>query len=110
MNKKHILNLAIFIAIIAAVMLLTFSNKKEFVAKVNRIEKVESTHGDKDGVYTDVYFLVMTDKGTFRINTNGLLSAPELCGTIKEDSSYTFKTVGVNCPSVGLYSSIISLK
>ena len=110
MKKGHFINLAIFIAVISAVMVLTFTNKREFVAKVNKIEMVNITYGDKDETNTDVYYLVMTDKGTFRININGFLSHPELAGVIKADSSYTFKVVGVCSPALGIYSSIVSVK
>lgn len=110
MKKEHFINLAIFIAVIAAVLMLTFTNEREFVAKVNKIEMVEITHGDKSGTTTDVYYLVMTDKGTFRININGFLSNPELAGVIKTDSSYTFKVVGVSSPFLGIYSSIVQVK
>lgn len=110
MKSRHFIIIAEFIAVTSLSLWLTFSNERQVTAKVNKVEKIESTHGDKNGVTTEVYHLVLTDRGAFRVNINGFLAYPHLLGNIKADSTYTFKVVGIDNPSFGLYSSIVEVK
>lgn len=74
--------------------------------KVLSISKVEDTHGDSEGFYTEVYYLVSTDKGAYKINTIGFNAAPECAGLIP-DSTYIITTRGTSIPYLGMYKNII---
>ena len=70
------------------------------------ISKIEATQGDSDGFYTEVYYLVSTDKGAYRINTIGFNAAPECAGLVP-DSTYIITTRGTSIPYLGKYKNII---
>lgn len=104
-----------FIAIVAVVLMLlagivTFSNQREVTAKVSRIEKIENVTSSEGNTITEVYYLVFSSGGTMRISIDGFLSHPELLGRIKVDSTYTFRTMGMELPFVGLYPNVVSVK
>lgn len=65
-----------FIAIVAVVLMLlagivTFSNQREVMATVNRIEKIENVTSSEGNTTTEVYYLLFTSGGTMRISING---------------------------------------
>ena len=74
-----------FIAIVTVVLMLlagivTFSNQREVMSTVNRIEKIENVTSSEGNTTTEVYYLLFTSGGTMRISINGFLSHPELLG------------------------------
>lgn len=104
-----------FIAIVAVVLMLldgivTFSNQREVMATVNRIEKIENVTSSEGNTTTEVYYLLFTSGGTMRISINGFLSHPELLGRIKADNTYTFRTMGLELPFAGFYPNVVSVK
>lgn len=104
-----------FIAIVAVVLMLlagivTFSNQREVMATVNRIEKIENVSSNEGNVSTEVYYLLFTNRGTMRISITGFLSHPELLGKIKVDSTYTFRTMGLELSFAGFYPNVVSVK
>lgn len=104
-----------FIAIVAVVLILlagivTFSNQREVMATVNRIEKIENVTSSEGNTTTEVYYLLFTSGGTMRISINGFLSHPELLGRIEVDSTYTFRTMGLELPFAGFYPNVVSVK
>lgn len=104
-----------FIAIVAVVLMLlagivTFSNQREVMATVNRIEKIENVTSSEGNTTTEVYYLLFTSGGTMRISIGGFLSHPELVGRIKVDSTYTFRTMGMEIPFAGFYPNVVSVK
>lgn len=100
--------IAIVISILAAIT--TFSNRTEVIATVNRIEKIENVTSSEGNTTTEVYYLLFTSGGTMRISINGFLSHPELLGRIKVDSTYTFRTMGLELPFAGFYPNVVSVK
>lgn len=104
-----------FIAIVAVVLMLlagivTFSNQREVMATVNRIEKIENVTSSEGNTTTEVYYLLFTSGGTMRVSIDGFLSHPELLGRIKVGSTYTFRTMGLEFPFAGLYPNVVSVK
>ena len=87
----------------------SFYGEKTEQHTVQSIDKIENTHGDKDGFHTEIYYIVTTDKGVYRIETSGFNAHPE-CAAIKEGSTYMLTTRGMNCPFIGMYTSIIGYK
>ncbi|RGM90339.1 hypothetical protein DXB87_10590 [Phocaeicola plebeius] len=100
--------IAIVISILAAIT--TFSNRTEVIATVNRIEKIENVTSSEGNTTTEVYYLLFTSKGTMRLSIHGFLAHPELLGRIKIDSTYTFRTMGVEIPFVEFYPNVVSVK
>lgn len=104
-----------FIAIVTVVLMLlagivTFPNQREVMATVNRIEKIENVTSSEGNTTTEVYYLLFTSGWTMRISINGFLSHPELLGRIKVDSTYTFRTMGLELPFAGFYPNVVSVK
>lgn len=77
--------------------------------RVYSIEKQVVHSGDKDHLYTDIYWLVTTDNGTYHITTDGFWACPEAVGQIKVDSVYTFTIDGYKSSFWGIYPHIVSV-
>ena len=62
---------------------------------------------DELGFATDVYYMVSTDKGAYKIEVHGLNACLECIG-IEEGKTYILMTRGISIPLIGIYSNIIS--
>ena len=91
---------------VCGILAIDLANERTQTHKVLSIDMVQKTQGDSDGFYTTVYYQVSTDKGSYRIEMDGLNAAPE-CAGIKKDSTYVLTTRGANVPFFGIYPSII---
>jgi hypothetical protein len=54
--------------------------------------------------------LLYTDKGTFRINIDGILAYPEFAGKLEKDSVYEISVCGVDVPFWGAYRNVVDVK
>lgn len=110
MNKSVRIITIVFciILLFAGLSWVELRDTKTEVHKVLSISKVESTQGDSDGFYTEVYYLVSTNKGAYKINTIGFNAAPE-CARIIPDSTYILTTRGTAIPYLGMYKNIIKV-
>lgn len=97
-----------FVSIIG-MTLLELKDEVIDVHTVQSIEKVENVHGDSDGFSTDVYYIVTTDKGCYKIVMSGFNAHPE-CAAIKIGETYILTTRGYRCQFLGMYPSIINYK
>lgn len=98
------------IVVIALVILsMPFWNKQTQEHKVLRVDMIQNTQGSSDYFYTDVYYVVITDKGTYLISTSGF-NAGLNCSAIEEGETYIMTTRGVRIPFIGKYPKIISYK
>lgn len=102
--------LAAAITVMAFLYLTTFYNPTDIQVKVNQVDKIEKTSGDKEGFNTEIYYLVYSDKGTFRVSISGLLAHPEFAGKIKKDSTYTIRVCGIELSYLGIYRNVIEVK
>ena len=84
-----------------------FANKKTQEHLILSVDKVENTTGDSEGFYTEVYYLVTTDKGAYKVVMDGFNAAPQ-CAGVKKDSTYILTTRGIEFPLLGIYQNIIS--
>lgn len=105
---------SVFMAVVGvAVLVCAFAfsmiNKRTEEQTVLSIDKVENTSGDSNGFSTEVYYIVTTDKGVYRIETTGFNAHPE-CAGMKKDSTYMITTRGVNVPYLGMYQSVIAYR
>ena len=106
----------VFMYLSAAIVVTTFLylttcyNPTDIQIKVNQVDKIEKMSGNKDGFNTEIYYLVYSDKGTFRINISGLLAYPEFAGKMKKDSIYTIRVCGVELSYLGIYRNVIEVK
>lgn len=58
------------------------------------------------------YYLVYTDKGTFKIGDSIILfrfDSSDLYGSIKADSTYTFRTVGFRSGFLSEYPNVVTI-
>ena len=104
-------NICIGIAIIFLVIFLAYKtstiNHDSSEHIIMSISKIENVSGNEDGFSTEVYYLVTTDKGAYRIETTGWNAHPE-CASIREGQTYILTTQGINAPFFGMYPAIIS--
>jgi hypothetical protein len=84
-----------------------FANPKTDIHTIQSIDKVENVHGNKDGFSTELYWVVVTDKGTFHIMTDGF-NAAQRCANIEEGKTYRLTTRGLEIPFFGFYRCIVS--
>lgn len=109
MMKK--IAIAIFvIALIGCAWFVTFSNQQTLKVRVNKVDKIEKVSGSKESISTQIYYLLYTDKGTFRINIDGILAHPELAGKMEKDSIYEISVCGVDVPFWGVYRNVVDVK
>lgn len=108
--KKRITIVLSIIAFIVCIWFINFSNKQNIRVKVGKVDRIEKTSGNKDGFNTEVYYLLYTDRGTFRINIDGFIAHPEFAGTMKKDSIYDIIVCGVEVPFLGMYRNVIDVK
>lgn len=87
-----------------------FSNEHTITVTAYGIEKITNTHGNKDGFSTDVYYLLSTDHGTYRIGIDGIYAHPEYAKSIKSDSVYEITAIGKSIPFMGIYPRVKELR
>lgn len=111
MNDKGTFTLLmiVFIIIFGISAACEFSNKQTQVHKIHSIDKVEKVHGDSDGFSTELYYMVTTDKGAYKITTEGFNAAPQ-AAKVQKDSTYLLTTRGIRVPFFGIYPKIIDVK
>lgn len=103
--------IAIFvIAFIGCIWVVTFYNQQTLKVRVNKVDKIEKVSGSKENISTRIYYLLYTDKGTFRINIDGILAHPELAGKLEKDSVYEISVCGVDVSFFGVYRNVIDVK
>lgn len=78
--------------------------------KVEGIDKMVEHSGEKGSTHTEIYYLVYTDRGVYRVDIRGVFAKPELIGKLKVDSTYRVETFGVNAPMLGMYRNITGIK
>lgn len=111
-NKKtRIIIQIVFVIIIALMICLSaylknYSNPQKDTHTILRVDKVESVQGDNNGFTTSVYYMISTDKGAYKIKTNGLNACLE-CTGLKEGETYILITRGMNIPILGMYPNIV---
>ena len=100
--------LIIIVALIFGVLILykNYASPQREVHKILKINKIESVQGDSSGLMTDVYYMVSTDKGAYKIKTEGLNACLECIG-IEEGKTYILTTRGINYPLFGMYPNIV---
>lgn len=87
-----------------------FSNEHTITVTAYGVEKITNTHGDKDRFSTDVYYLLSTDHGTYRIGIDGIYAHPEYAKSIKPDSVYEITVIGKSIPFMGIYPRVKELR
>lgn len=81
--------------------------KHTTTATVLSIDKQVETHGSEKSISTSIYWLVVTDRGTFHVTTDGFFSCPEAVGMLKTDSTYNLTIDGFfECPFMDVYPNI----
>ncbi len=101
---------AFIIALIIGAMFATeFANEKTQMHTILSNEKVEKVHGDEEGFTTEVYYLVTTNKGAYKVVMDGINAAPR-CAGVKKDSTYKLTTRGLEIPFFGIYPKIIKVE
>lgn len=96
--EKIIGTLLALAALVALSCWIGFSNEHTTTVTAYGIEKITNTHGNKDGFSTDVYYLLSTDHGTYRIGIDGIYAHPEYAKSIKPDSVMKLPLSGSRYP------------
>jgi hypothetical protein len=94
---------------ITAFSITIYANVKTFTVKVDSKERITQSVGDK----IESFYLVYTDKGTFKLEDDffrGNFYSSDVYGRIKQDSTYTFKTLGYRIGVMSEYPNIIEVK
>ena len=80
------------------------------ICKVLSIDKQVKTSGSGESFSTDIYWLVVTDKGSYYLRTDGLWTCPEAVGMLKVDSTYNITVDGwFSSTFFGQYPYIINV-
>lgn len=106
MKANAIVILIVFAIVGAWVYWVGFANEQTFTTTAYSVEKIEKTHGSKDSFSTDVYYLLSTDNGTFKIAIDGIFAHPEYAGQVKPDSVYRLTVIGQSIPFMGIYPRV----
>ena len=111
MEKKYRIVLFGFIIalILGGSVAADFANRQTQEHTIRSINKVEKVHGDSESFTTEVYYLVTTDKGAYKVVMDGFNAAPQ-CAGVKVDSTYTLTTRGINFPFLDIYPKIIAVE
>ena len=106
--KKLIIGLVVLSAFCIA---LNFAHTEEIngvvVNKFLTQQKISATDGNQITTYE---YLVITNKGTFQISTEGIYSANEHFGKIKEGDTIDIVTRGFGLEVLGAYRNIVEVK
>ena len=107
----------IFVVIISAVFILAilfglsvdYMNEQHITAKVLKTEHISEFSGSEDNLKVDNYYLVFTDKGTFKITDQlffGKFDSSDLYGKLELGKTYTFEVYGFRIPILSMYQNI----
>ena len=105
--------LIITIFAVLAVMLAACERveKHTETCKVLSIDKQVETSGNEDGFSTVIYWIVVTDKGTYHLRTAGLWACADTVGKLKVDSVYDITVDGwFASPFLGAYPHIVKVE
>lgn len=92
------------------VALITFANPHNEYVEIQSIDKISKTSGDSESFYTDVYYMVYTDQGTFRASLDGLNHCRTSIGKMEEGKSYHLFVRGARIQLLGFYPNIIEAR
>jgi hypothetical protein len=82
-------------------------------SKVIELQQQQLISGDKDGMTTEIRYLVITDKETFVCESsiiNGKYDNSNIFWKLKKDSTYTFKVCGLGKGALFNYRNILEAK
>lgn len=96
----------ILIILITAWCCIEFGTTNTYIVKVNSIQAQQEVNNTNNKISTSYKYLIGTDKGVFEITPTGLMASKSF-GSIKEDSTYTIFTRGIEVSLVGIYPFII---
>lgn len=78
--------------------------------KVLSIDKQVETNGSGESFSTDIYWLVVTDKGAFHLRTDGIWACADGVGKLKEGCTYHITVDGWFSSSFwGVYPYIVNV-
>ncbi len=112
---KHSSSLIIAITIICLAIIMGAAacqpvERHTSTCKVLSIDKQVKTSGSGESFSTDIYWLVVTDKGSFYLRTDGLWACPQAVGMLKVDSTYSITVDGwFSSTFLGVYPYIVNV-
>ena len=74
---------------------------------VTNVQLVTDVQGSDGTVTTTVYYMVTTDKGLFKLKTNGINAASGIISKVEAGNSYLFEVRGIEFPFFGMYANIV---
>jgi peptidoglycan hydrolase-like amidase len=109
MRKGFIFLVALVVIGAITFKILAYTNVETFTAKVAGKERITEKSGD-DFIS---FYLVYTDKGTFKLEDDlfrGNFRSSDTYGKLRQDSTYTFTTAGYRIGIMSSYPNIIEVK
>tara|TARA_B110000503_G_scaffold9447_1_gene12806 strand:- start:159 stop:491 length:333 start_codon:yes stop_codon:yes gene_type:complete len=109
MNKSIIILVVVLIIGLIGFQISAYTNVETFTVKVEGKERITEKSGDN----IESFYLVYTDKGTFKLEDDilrGNFYSSDVYGKLRQDSTYTFKTAGYRIGYMSSYPNIIEVK
>jgi len=105
---------SLFVLVITIIGALLFTstrlmNERVDAYEIQSISEIHNTHGSSDSFETEIYHLVHTDKGVFKVEMSGLNAAPHCAGLIHKGDTLVLRTRGLEFPFFGLYPDVIEV-
>jgi hypothetical protein len=87
-----------------------YSNKQTIKSKVTGKERITTSDGNGK---VDSYYLIFTEAGTLKLEDElfyGNFNSSDWYGQIRQDSTYTFHTVGYRNGFLSMYPNIVKFE
>ncbi len=113
MNKiKVVIWLLVAILLIGIAYQIEYGNERFVTAKVSKTERITSFRGSNENRHSKSYYLIFTNKGTFRIQDQllfGKFNSSDIYGSIKEGETYIFNLTGYRLPYLSMYPNVVNV-
>ena len=113
MNKiKVVIWLIVFILLIGIAYQIECGNERFVTARVFKTERITDFRGSNENRHSESYYLIFTDKGTFRVQDQllfGKFNSSDIYGSIKEGETYIFNLTGYRLPYLSMYPNIVKV-
>lgn len=101
--------LLVFIVLVGISTYVQYTKEDTVTATVQSITTQQSVNGIDGNVITSYTYLVGTDKGTMKIQPDGIMSSTAF-GRLKEGKTYRLHIRGFSFPLFGMYPYIVDAK
>lgn len=109
--KQFAFQIAIVALFIFGIYWICWGDERTVEARVERIETIRETNSNDDGkVSSRTYYLIITNKGTFRVSIDGFMANATCLGQLHEGEEAIIEVRGHSAPFLGIYSNVVGVK